>query len=507
MARLLGTSSMMQILLSRVALVTLMIVAGCTPRPAAPPDPKTRFRGVTLKVLIPDLESLRACIDFQRGEWAAETGAVVELETVSLADLVSPQGAIPGSAMAAQTTIAGDVLIFPATEMANVVAAGQATKVPKDVLDAPDYERADIGRAVQGQLVAWDRQPHGVPISAECMLVYYRLDLFSDPTRQEAFQQEYGRALEPPKTWDEFDQLAEFFDNQDLDGDSVPDRSIALSSPGEALICRAVALGKAPQNFSFFFDVNSCEPLVTKPAFLEAMQKWLDVLRFVATPVEDRTLAKFTAGQAAFALGSSRFAAQWLRSEKTGPANKIAGQVACVALPASTRVYQHDKHDWAELPRDKPNRASVINGLVAGVPNNCGHPDAAYDFLTFLTSRARSLPYVTTPAYGLGPYRMSHLVASDAWAGSWTAAGTSSFLAALRQSMNESNAVSHLRIDASNSYHQALSEAALAAFRRDKSGLEALEQLAERWREISDERGHDRQRRAYRYSLGMPVLN
>jgi multiple sugar transport system substrate-binding protein len=499
---------MTRYLFSGVSLVTLL-VAGCTSKPSGPANPKARFSGVTLKVLIPDSELLRDCIDDQRGEWAAQTGAVVELEPVLIADLVSPQGSIPGSALAAQTVIAGDVLIFPATEMANVVAADQAMKVPREVLDAPDYERADIGRAVLDQLVAWDRQSYGMPISAECMLVYYRLDLFSDPARRQLFQEKYARALEPPKTWDEFDQLAEFFDGQDLNGDSVPDRSIALSSPGDALICRAAALGKAPQNFSFFFDVNSFEPMVTRPAFLEAMKQWQSVLRFVATPAEDRALAKFTAGQAALALGSSRLAAQWLRSETTADsANRIAGHVACSTLPASTRVYQHDKQAWADLPADKPNRAAIVNGLVGSVPKNSRHPDAAYDFLTFLTSRARGLPYVTTPAFGLGPYRMSHLVAATPWAQSgWTLSGTAPFLAALSQSLNEANAVAQLRIDASDLYHQSLNEAASEAFRGDKAGLESLNELAARWKEISEERGHDRQRRSYRYSLGMPVLN
>jgi multiple sugar transport system substrate-binding protein len=161
-----------------------------------------------------------------------------------------------------------------------------------------------------------------------------------------------------------------------------------------------------------------------------------------------------------------------------------------------------------ELPDEKPNRVTVVNGWIAGVTRNSSNPEAAYDFLSFLTNRQRSLPYVTTPAYGFGPYRLSHIIDTAPWSASgWTDGGTATYLAALRQSLNEVNAVAFLRIDASHAYHQSLDEAARAVFQGDKSSTDALDEVAKRWREISEERGHDRQRRNYRYSLGMPVLN
>lgn len=481
--------------------------SGCNPKPP-PPNPKTRFQGITLRIAIPQSEPLANWLDDQCGEWSAETAAQVERETVSIADIVAPHGSIPGSALAEPTSFHGDILAFPSTQMANVVAATLATRLPKEVFESTEYENQDIARAVHDQVISWDRQPYGFPLSADCMLVYYRADLFADEALRSAFQEKFGQPLEPPATWDDFDRLAEFFSGRDLNGDQVPDHGAVLSSAGDALICRAAAYGKVPQNFSFFFDVNTLEPLTTGPAFEEALTKWLAIANYLVPQAEgNRSLTSFSEGRAAMALGSSRFASQWFRSD-TPANNRVNGRVACVPVPGNSRVYQHDKHAWVELPHGDVNRASIVTGLVAAVPKSCRNTAAAFDFLTFLTNRERSLPTVSTSAYGFGPYRLSHVVDVAAWAtAGWQVSRTGTLLSAIRLSLNHNNAVALLRIDASDRYHQALDESASAAFRGDIKAAEALAAVAESWSKISTERGLDRQRRSYRYSLGMPVVN
>ena len=62
----------------------------------------------------------------------------------------------------------------------------------------------------------------GAPVWTNAELLFYRTDLFSDPEQQSAFKQQYGRELTPPKTWDEYMEVATFF-TQDTDGDGVID--------------------------------------------------------------------------------------------------------------------------------------------------------------------------------------------------------------------------------------------------------------------------------------------
>ena len=55
----------------------------------------------------------------------------------------------------------------------------------------------------------------GLPIQANALTMAYRVDLFEDEQEQQAFEQEYGRALEVPTTFDEFREVAQFFTRPD----------------------------------------------------------------------------------------------------------------------------------------------------------------------------------------------------------------------------------------------------------------------------------------------------
>src|SRR3954451_5504812 len=49
----------------------------------------------------------------------------------------------------------------------------------------------------------------------------YRKDWFSKPEIRAEFKSKYNRELAPPKTWDEFRQVAEFFQGRKIDGKTV----------------------------------------------------------------------------------------------------------------------------------------------------------------------------------------------------------------------------------------------------------------------------------------------
>lgn len=55
----------------------------------------------------------------------------------------------------------------------------------------------------------------GLPTDGDTWILYYRKDLFEDPNEQKAFSSKYGRDLKVPATWDEFNQIAEFFTRPD----------------------------------------------------------------------------------------------------------------------------------------------------------------------------------------------------------------------------------------------------------------------------------------------------
>ncbi|MFO1338250.1 MAG: extracellular solute-binding protein [Burkholderiaceae bacterium] len=60
-----------------------------------------------------------------------------------------------------------------------------------------------------------------LPAMGDAVAFTYRKDWFAKPELQAEFKQKYGRALEAPKTWDEFKQVGQFFQGRQIDGKKV----------------------------------------------------------------------------------------------------------------------------------------------------------------------------------------------------------------------------------------------------------------------------------------------
>lgn len=62
----------------------------------------------------------------------------------------------------------------------------------------------------------------GMPAWTNSEVLYYRTDLFDDPTQKANFSAEYGYELAPPTTWEQYADIAKFF-TQDTDNDGQVD--------------------------------------------------------------------------------------------------------------------------------------------------------------------------------------------------------------------------------------------------------------------------------------------
>ncbi|MBX4951317.1 sugar ABC transporter substrate-binding protein [Rhizobium binae] len=84
-----------------------------------------------------------------------------------------------------------------------------------------DAVRKDLPPALLADAKAGDKMI-GMPAWANAEIVFYRKDLFDKPEEKEAFQAKYGYPLAPPKTWQQWRDMAKFF-TRDTDGDSKVD--------------------------------------------------------------------------------------------------------------------------------------------------------------------------------------------------------------------------------------------------------------------------------------------
>ena len=70
---------------------------------------------------------------------------------------------------------------------------------------------ADTAQLTLGDYFKKDGKLFGVPQYYNFPMLYYRKDMLEDPKEQAAFKAKYGRTLTPPRTFDELQQVAEFF--------------------------------------------------------------------------------------------------------------------------------------------------------------------------------------------------------------------------------------------------------------------------------------------------------
>jgi multiple sugar transport system substrate-binding protein len=101
----------------------------------------------------------------------------------------------------------------------DVAPAALGDMIPKVLADTAVYDADDEIRPYPNPATASDVAAvasqgfdiYGMPLQANAMVMGYRQDLFDDPAEKAAFQQRFGRPLTVPRTWDEYDQVAQFF--------------------------------------------------------------------------------------------------------------------------------------------------------------------------------------------------------------------------------------------------------------------------------------------------------
>ncbi len=88
-----------------------------------------------------------------------------------------------------------------------------------------------------------------LPAMGDAVAFTYRKDWFARPELQAEFKKKYRRSLEAPKTWDEFKQVGEFFQNRVIDGKKVYGAAIYTERGSEG-----ITMGVANTMYDYGFE-------------------------------------------------------------------------------------------------------------------------------------------------------------------------------------------------------------------------------------------------------------
>src|SRR5262249_18546444 len=134
--------------------------------------------------------------------WASETGGKLEIVGCDVST-----GSEAGSAT--------DLWIIPPARMPYWANAGKLRPIPPQAATADkEFDWENILPVYRNKLLTWDQQVYALPLLGDELFCFYRQDLFQDSQHRAAFKQRHGRDLSAPATWQEYAEIAEYFNGQ-----------------------------------------------------------------------------------------------------------------------------------------------------------------------------------------------------------------------------------------------------------------------------------------------------
>jgi len=487
---------------SCVALAVCLIVSvsgGCTGTSENDAPPITQsFPGIELTLLVVDDSPVATACSNLATEWMTRTGAsfrVVEIDSIEALSRKSWKGV--------------DAAIYPSYLLGPLAIAEYVEPLAPEALDDEQVAAADVFALLRMREAAWGEAVYALPCGSPSPMCYYRADLL----------RKFGR--EPPRTWDEYLELARFLNDRSRLGNLAPEADAAWSGAieptagnwaGLTLLAHAATYAKHSDHYSTLFNMSSMEPLIAGPPFVRALQEMVELHGAEPVDVEsfdpDMVRRHFWGGQCALALCWPSAAASDLREAGdyvTTNGEKRPLEAGFCRLPASRDVFNPGQKQWEQRDEDDPGAIPLlaIEGRLASIATGSNHKQAALALIAALSGREwGTMVFANSRATTL--YRDSQRKDVAAWVEPpVSAAAAATYAKLVAKTYAGGDALTALRIPGRDRYLAALSTAVAEALTGKDNPEVLLRRVASAWNEITIQLGSDRHRQAYQRSLGL----
>lgn len=244
--------------------------------------------------------------------------------------------------------------------------------IPKVFFDTAVYDAADPIRQYPDPTSTPDVEDitsegfdiYGLPIQANVAVMAYRKDLFEDPEQRSAFEQEYGRELTVPETWEEYAEVAEFFTQPENNlygttvmagvGDWSTDdfKTLLASFGGDGQL--------VSDDLSLAFD---------SPEGIRALEYYQGLVESGVVP-PGSTSASWEETATSFNTGLT---AMTINYHKLGLADNVDGEIGYAPVPSAEDAGPH------------------FGTWMLSINKNSANKDWAYQAITWLTSAEQQL--------------------------------------------------------------------------------------------------------------------
>jgi multiple sugar transport system substrate-binding protein len=487
-------------------------VGDVVPPKVAPPCKPGRcpFAGQTVTMMIVK-EANEGALGELKAEFEAATGAKLNLAQFTHQDLFP-------TFMSDLTTHAGqyDAAYAGAWWLGELVAGDFILPYDKYLKD-PRFPKWRFDDVLPGprSLLSYAGKKYMVANDHDGQIMYYRRDLLEDAQHRAAFRQKYGYALDVPKTWAQFRDVAEYFNGRDLNGDGVADHGLSMHLKVGAqgmfhFMSFSAPFVIGPDNpKSYWFDPQNMRPLIASPGHVRALEALVDLVQFGPKDMRNWDLGQswdyLLAGRAALTFTWGDLGA--LAQDK---GSKVKGKIGSAPVPGTREYYSAARNNWIAVTQ--PNVVgNTTGGSWAGVISKYSKaPEATYYLLALLATKEKSQVYAVRGWDGIDPGRTFHFLPPDGSGkietylnAGWDERDVRDYLHAYYENFNNKLQFPYLRIPGAFSYWQALDVHLGEAVAGQLSAEMALKAAAVDFEEITLRLGRDRQRSAYRKSLGL----
>ena len=354
---------------------------------------------------------------------------------------------------------------------------------------------------------SWDGQMIQFPIDGDRHYLKYRKDVIDNPVYQEKYKAETGKELRVPQTWKEYAEMAAFFNGWDWDKDGELEYGSAEVMKKDdlmyaAFFSRSVAYSKNPRvKGGFFFDLETMEPLINGPGFVEALTDWVEATKYVPPGGINFGLGdeinSFGGGQTLFSFSWDDAFVAAMQDD-----SPIKNKVGAAPLPGSDRVWNRVSGSWEDTYNQAPY---IVWGWTAAVAKKSKNHEMAFDYLCFFANDANHQADIAIGRFGVNPFKKSDFKAElYVERQGWDPEIAKQYADTLMEMEEGStNRVFPLRVPGVFQFNSAVATGTSKALAGQLSPQEALDEVAAEWKKIVKRIGADTIREAYAIGVAL----
>jgi multiple sugar transport system substrate-binding protein len=385
-------------------------------------------------------------------------------------------------------TGAYDLVVFYPAYLGEFAGLGYLAPLDK-YASKYDPQLKDIPTAVRELNIQYDGKLYALPYDGDVLNLYYRKDLFNDPTEKTNFKKRFGYDLKVPETWDQYLDIATFFlrhKGEKLAGKVLNEKFYGVAEMGARGFSYAWWLARFGSLGGVYFDQNM-NPMINSDKGVKALDMFRESIK-LSPP--DVLAYGYEELKNAYLEGKVAMVIQWSDIQKKAQnpkQSKIVGKSGIAPVPGTRAGNMIVR------------KAPMPVGRVLAVPKTAKNPEAAYWVARYL-SVVTSTHDVSSPETGLDPHRISHFNDPKAFAniiGSEEAA--KEYLETVN--VNLENGYPEINLPGAGNYADVLDLYINRALSGQTSSKAALDAVAKEWKAITDKLGKDKQKEIYLKTL------